>query len=190
MTELMEEREQTENYPRVILLFFLRSIVVFIAMSITVSAQGESKTYGDVTVKIEAITSGSTPGIMATGYEEYRATITDNFLTKPHQVTLIGQNEGSISGGPRYFEFRRTVDVAPGGTATISLLEPPLSQNGIIFTILIDGARQEESMYVDGGRAGAWVRQSVNRVFILTSGKIGERGLMNEPAALVGLLDS
>src|SRR5262245_15820016 len=187
---LSEMTEQTENYPRVILLFFLRSIVVLIAMRITVSAQGDPKTYGDVTVKIEAVTSGFTTGIMPTGYEEYRATITHNFLTKPHQVTLIGQNEGSISGGPRYFEFKRTVDVAPGGTATISLLKPPLSQNGIIFTILIDGARQEESMYVDGGRAGVWVRQSINRLFILTSGRVGESGLMNEPAAFSGLKDS
>jgi hypothetical protein len=168
----------------------LPSFFLFLAMSITVSAQGLPTTFGDVTVGMEVITDPNFTPDGGTGYKEYRATIFNHSPTKTHQVTLISQNEDGFSGGgSRYFELRRTVEVAPAGSATISLLRPPILQDVSGFAVLIDGARQVELVYPNGGRAGAWSRHTVNRLFILCSQKISKSRLMNDPVTLNALSD-
>ncbi len=156
----------------------------------TVSAQVLPTNFGDVTVGVEAITTAQIIPDRWTGYEEYRATIINRSSTKTHQVTLIGQPDGMRGGGQRYFELRRTVDVAPGGTATVSLLKPLITPGGSDFVILIDGERQEEIVFVDTSRAGAWVRQTINRLNILASQRVSKSGLMGDPATQEGLKDS
>ncbi len=147
------------------------------------SIQVYATDFGDISVKVESITSGST----GTGYEEFRATIINHSPDRSHQVTLITPESPVRNYGPRIVELKRTVDVSPSSTAKISLYVPPLDLAGIGFAVVIDGRRQQDAVSTDAALTGAWVRKADNRRFVLISQSVGKSGLMNQAAVETGL---
>jgi hypothetical protein len=126
--------------------------------------------YGDVSVTVETILFMPA----GRGYNEYRATIT-NRSSVAHRVTVVlFADLGSDFLG----ELRREVEVGAASTASVSLLSPSSHQGGAA-AILIDGARQRETVMIDDARTAAWTSRSRNRQFLLVSRGIEKTGVMN-----------
>src|SRR5215471_2457431 len=140
------------------------------------AASAYATDYGDISVKIETVTSGYS----ATGYGEYRATIINRSRTKSHRVTIE-----LFSGAYGGVEVRRGVEVAPLSTMTIPMFKPEADLGGAGVRALIDGSLQDQPAEVDASRTNAWVSRSANRFFLLVSPNVEKSGLMND-AAVVG----
>jgi hypothetical protein len=132
--------------------------------------------YGDVSVKIEAVTVAHAPS----GYDEYRVTIANRSLTKSHQVTVMmyGSSYTDIIR-----EIRRAVEVAASSTATISVFKPRDS-GGAAWVVSIDGERQRA--VEDASRTSAWISHPYNSFYVLSSRDVEKMGLMNEAAVAEG----
>ncbi|MDX2040340.1 MAG: hypothetical protein SF097_03780 [Acidobacteriota bacterium] len=105
--------------------------------------------YGDVSVKVQA---KSLPEI-GDGYGEFRATITNHSATQSHKVTV----QVPLYGYRSSFEIRqvrRTVELAPQSTASLSLFSPSSSSNQGYSEILIDGVKQNPDLQIESGNIG------------------------------------
>jgi hypothetical protein len=139
------------------------------------AASAYARDYNDVSVKVETVIVS----FSQTGYSEYRATIVNRSVTKPHRVTI------ELLSGP-YGAVRRTVELAPSSTVTIPVIMPTgFSHNGVAG-VLIDGARQKEEAEVDFSRTNAFVSRSYNTIFLLVSPNVDKGGLMNQSAVVAG----
>ena len=98
----------------------LRILMVCAALTVSVSAQLQN--FGDITVKVEAMHAAR----VGTGYVEHRATLVNHSRVEPHQVTLIFHTfwRGSAYEVYNSEQTRRTVELAPGATATVLALQP------------------------------------------------------------------
>ena len=89
---------------------------------------------GDISVSAAAIYTGPT----AHGYAEARVVLENN-SSKTHVVTLTTPNR-SYSSGNCISRIARTVTLSPGVTVVVSLLQPPLPDNGdSLIRVLVDG---------------------------------------------------
>jgi hypothetical protein len=133
--------------------------------------------YSDVSVKVETVTEAHSP----TGYDEYRVTVTNRSLTKPHRVTVAMYGSSYLED---VSEARRSVEVAPSSTATVSVFKPV--GGGGVWRVTIDGERQSEAVNVDTSRTSSWVSHSQNAFYILSSRDVEKMGLMNEASVAEG----
>jgi hypothetical protein len=142
------------------------------------AASAYATDYDDVSVKVETVTEAHSPS----GYDEYRVTVTNRSLTKSHRVTVDmwgGSYLDNVS------EVRRSVDVAPSSTATVSVF---IRVNGVggVWRVTIDGERQREAVNVDTSRTSAWISHSQNAFYLLSSRDVEKMGLMNEASVVEG----
>ncbi len=170
---------------RVFRVFSSASIFVLI-LGTAASVFAQSSNFGDISIKIESITSGAT----GVGYDEYRATIINHSPNKSHRVTLTAPASPVRNSGARIDELNRTVEVAPASTAKVSLFLPELPLAGIDFAVVIDGQQQQDPVPIDSARSGAWVRRVNNKVYLLVSQSVGKSGLMNDSTLEKGLADA
>jgi hypothetical protein len=141
------------------------------------AASAYATDYNDVSVKVETVTEAHSPS----GYDEYRVTVTNRSLAKPHRVTVAMYGNSYIDN---FSEARRSVEVAPSSTATVSVFKPV--SGGGVWRVTIDGERQSEAVNVDASRTSAWVSTSQNAFYLLSSRDVEKMGLMNEASALEG----
>jgi hypothetical protein len=161
-------------------------------LSITLAQVG-STDFGDISVKVDMLSNM----YHKSGYDEYRATITNRSITKTHQVTLIGPHSTSRSHGPGFVELKRTVDVSPSTTSTISLFMPRLMFSINDFNVEVDGQRHEDLLLINVGSTSRLVLGSTSPVMfrgsnslpLLLSRSVSESGLMNERAVEEGFKD-
>jgi hypothetical protein len=134
--------------------------------------------FDDISVKIESVTESRS----SSGYDEYRVTISNRSLTKSHRVTV------EIYGGA-YRDFvgaiKRSVDVAPNATVTVSIFKPQGSVS-LGWGIVIDGKRQNEGMDVDVSRTSAMISHSQNEYYTLISRNVEKIDLMNDAGVVEG----
>ncbi|MGH9767142.1 MAG: hypothetical protein ACREAB_06865, partial [Blastocatellia bacterium] len=156
-----------------------RSFRFFAALlcALLMAASAYATDYGDVSVKVETVTSG----LSEPGYSEYRATITNHSSTKSHRVTI--ELLSNAYGGDA--EARRTVEVAPSSMVTVAMVKLEAIHSDEV-RVLIDGARQDAKVEVDISRTNAWVSRSVNVFFLLVSRDVEKSGLMNDAAVSEG----
>jgi hypothetical protein len=104
----------------------------------TVVPQASEATFGDVVVRAEQAGGGT----VTHGYTESRFEVT-NLGPQQHTVTIIAPSNrfnytpGSIA------ELSRSVVLAPGSSAMLSVLQPALPVSGHGAEVLIDGTGQE-----------------------------------------------
>lgn len=134
--------------------------------------------YGDISVKVESVTQSHS----SSGYDEYRVTIINHSAVKSHRV-MVEMRDGSY--GDTVDGIRRTVEIAPSSSATVSLFKPQGSA-GSGWLVTIDGTRQEEAVTIDASRTSAWISHSQNAYYLLVSRDIEKSGLMSEAAVVEG----
>jgi hypothetical protein len=142
------------------------------------AASAYATDYDDVSVKVETVTEAHSPS----GYDEYRVTITNRSLTKPHRVTVAMYGSSYLDN---VIEARRSVEVASSSTATVSVFKPVSGGVGV-WRVTIDGERQSEAVNVDASRTSAWVSHSQNAFYVLSSRDVEKMGLMNEASVVEG----
>ncbi len=111
-------------------------------------AQAQLPNYGDLSVKVEHLHSYN----VGKGYGEYRATITNHSTTQSHKVTVLLSNYAYDQPGIK--EVRRTAELAPLATATMSLFSPSFPAYGGTAEVAIDEVRQQERVTVTEERVG------------------------------------
>jgi hypothetical protein len=113
------------------------------------------RSYGDVVVQLEpgpnSYAVGFSDNDYGHGYVEHRFTVRNRSTTETHRVTLRMPPRRIVNGVPGTFlsALSRTVDVAPGETATVALLQPDLAVPNGGVTVLIDGQEQREPVQVN-----------------------------------------
>jgi hypothetical protein len=142
------------------------------------AASAYATDYDDVSVKVETVTEAHS----SSGYDEYRVTVTNRSLTKSHRVTVAMYGSSYLDN---VSEARRSVEVAPSSTATVSMFK--LVSGGVgVWRVTIDGERQSEAVNVDTSRTSAWVSHSQNAFYVLSSRDVEKTGLMNEASVVEG----
>jgi len=142
------------------------------------AASAYATDYDDVSVKVETVTEAHS----SSGYDEYRVTVTNRSLTKSHRVTVAMYGSSYLDN---VSEARRSVEVAPSSTATVSMFKL-VSGGGGVWRVTIDGERQSEAVNVDTSRTSAWVSHSQNAFYVLSSRDVEKTGLMNEASVVEG----
>jgi hypothetical protein len=142
------------------------------------AASAYATDYDDVSVKVETVTAAHS----SSGYDEYRVTVTNRSLTKSHRVTVAMYGSSYLDN---VSEARRSVEVAPSSTATVSMFKPVSGGVGV-WRVTIDGERQSEAVNVDTSRTSAWVSHSQNAFYVLSSRDVEKTGLMNEASVVEG----
>jgi hypothetical protein len=102
-----------------------------------------SSVFGDITVSPEPMPAFQQPP--SYGYIEYRITLTNKSTTDAHRVTLdIPRYKGSWYN--HYLRsLRRTVEVGPSSSVTVSLWQPNLPIPGSGVDVIIDGRSQTQT---------------------------------------------
>ena len=142
------------------------------------AASAYATDYDDVSVKVETVTEAHS----SSGYDEYRVTVTNRSPTKSHRVTVTMYGNSYLDN---VGEARRSVEVAPSSTATVSMFKP-VSGGGGVWRVTIDGERQREAVNVDTSRTSAWISHSQNAFYLLSSRDVEKMGLMNEASVVEG----
>ena len=122
--------------------------VLFVLLTLPILAQAQLPNYGDLTIKVEHLHSYN----VGKGYGEYHATITNHSLTQSHKVTVLLSNYAYEQPGIR--EVRRTAELAPLATATISLFSPSFPAYGGGAEVVIDGVKQQERVTITEEKIG------------------------------------
>lgn len=121
--------------------------LIFILL-LPILAHAQLLNYGDLSIKIEHLHSYN----VGEGYGEYKATITNHSTTQSHKVTVLLSNYAYDQPGIK--EVRRTTELAPQATATMSLFSPSFPAYGGTAEIAIDGVKQQERVTITEEKIG------------------------------------
>jgi hypothetical protein len=135
-------------HPRTRLAVSLVAGLLFIA-----PARGASL-FGDILLSVDPEPKGESTH----GYVEYWITLTNQSSQKAHQVTLTLPETEYPSREDRIRVLTRTVEVGPGATVRVSLLQPDRpALDGKDLAVAIDGRRQDDPVRLafasTGGRS-------------------------------------
>lgn len=161
------------------------SLSVVVLLLLTVQTLAQVPNYGDISVKVETLHTSD----VGEGYGEYRATII-NFSTKQsHKVTVSLPSFSYDDSGAGIREVRRTVEIAPQSTATLSLFSPAFSSFGSTAVITIDGERQKEDVAITYDKLGVTSGRS-SAISLLLSQNIFKTNLFSAANVEQALKDS
>ena len=129
--------------------FFRKLTLIFLcSVTLPILAQAQLPNYGDLTIKVEHLHSYN----VGTGYGEYQATIINHSTTQSHKVTVLLTNYGFDQPGIK--EVRRTTELAPMTTATLSLFSLSYPAYGSAAEVIIDGTKQQERVAITEEKIG------------------------------------
>jgi hypothetical protein len=162
-------------------LFRILTVPVIMLTCITISAQ--TKEFGDISIGVESIALSL--DYNSSGYEEFRATLSNRSAQQSHQVILAATGNARSS----IVMVRRTIAVAAASTVQVSLFLPQPLNNRLQFEVTIDGQLERELVPVEITRTGAWVRRPYNTLSLLISQRVNRSKLMSEDTVEEGLTD-
>lgn len=152
----------------------------FWAALLGVSVRAED--YGDVSVSVESVLTGSPSRYGNDGYGEYRIIVVNRSATKTHRVTVILFKDDYSSN---FGQSRREIEVAPGSTAAVSIFTYSM-QNGSLASVEIDGVEQRNPALIDPSRTSSWTVRSSPRYSILISREIEKSDVMRSASVESG----
>lgn len=172
--------------PSLLLKLQPRAFVLSLLIALLAPVSVWAADFGDIAVQVEAITDSG----KGHDYDEYRATISNRSPSKTRQVTLLLAREFDRLVGQGIREIRRTVEVAPAATVTVSLFAPRLAPESGEVAVIIDGQRQRDAVIIDYARTSAWTRHARDNAQLLISAGVSQSNLMNHEALLTGFNNS
>src|SRR5262245_23048743 len=161
-------------------LFSILIVSVIMLTGMTISAQ--TKEFGEISIGVESIAASLD---YSSGYEEFRATLSNSSSQQAHQVTLAARG---VTGSSNVM-LKRTIALAAAATAQVSLFLPQPLNNKLQFEVTIDGQLAKDLVPVEISRTGAWVRRPYNTLRLLISQRVNRSRLMSEATVEAGLTD-
>lgn len=146
--------------------------VLLVAMLPTSAAHAQQGgAFGDIQIVDRTVA----PDDSEFGYVDHAFEITNHSPDRTRRVTLSAP-AGDSGDLHRIRQLSRSVELAPGASARVSILQPPLPLGGAHFSVTIDGQRQRERLATSAGRPGAsgyrtnfGSFQSTTQVYVLAS---------------------
>ena len=112
--------------------------------------------YGPVRV----VKQPSLPGTTSHGYREH-AFLVINRDAAPREVTIEVPRNGFSFGSPAPMSIQRSLVVAAGSSARLTLLQPPYEIAGVEARVSIDGRWQEEGLPWNSGHPESWAMEQL-----------------------------